>query len=391
MTRVLLAPLSVIAALAAFPAQAITVDKFDPYAFVNVRLDDNVFRVVDDAEAIAVTGDTKKDDAITTYGFGLTSRLDISRQAIELNANINQTRFDYFNELDHTNGRAKANWLWKVGNLWSGGLSSEYQRELSSFLELDEYVLDIEETRVQAFNASYHFHPSWWLKAALSDRKQEQQQRPDLDRSVTASSMEILYRSSANTRVGVRANSSTVDYLNTQLVGGTPTNNDYDQTGYSGVLYWEATGKSSLNASLGRDKQRYDELTNRDNQNRVWRIDYENKITGKSTLNLSSWQEHASRSELTNSYFTRGMRIDGDWGVTAKITVTGGFTRENISYEGLTREDDTDWLSLSGRYNLTRNFGITLGYIKENRDSTIPSSEYEDTQWSLGINVLLKK
>jgi len=391
MRKHLLAIAYAVAALVTASAQAVTVEKFDPYAFVNVRMDDNVFRVVDDAEAIAVTGDTKKDDTISTYGFGLASRLDLSRQAIELNANINQTNFDYFDELNHTNGRAKANWLWKVGNLWSGSLSSEYQRELSSFQELDIYVPDIETTRIQAFNASYHFHPSWWLAASFSDRKQDQQQRPELERDITASSTEILYRSSANTRIGLRANSTTVDYITTQLIGGTPSDNDYDQTGYSGVFYWEATGKSNLRANLGRDKQRYDELTDRDNQNRVWRIDYENKITGKTTLNLSSWQEHASRSELTNSFFTRGMRIDGDWGVTAKITVSGSLTREDISYEGLTREDNTDWLSLTGRYNLTRYIGITLGYVNETRDSNIESSEYRDNQWSLGVNIMLKK
>ena len=76
------------------------------------------------------------------------------------------------------------------------------------------------------------------------------QERKRLDRDASSGSLEVQYRNTLNTRVGVRGKYTKND-LKDENIGGVTIDNDYDETEISGVFYWEGTAKSALEARVG--------------------------------------------------------------------------------------------------------------------------------------------
>jgi len=229
---------------------------------------------------------------VTFYELGQKAAITVKTiPSLLLSALVDRAEYDTFDELDHTGGNAVADWRWELGNLWSGSLAYTYERELASFDQFLTREKDIRTTHRGNFEAGYQIHPDWRLVGGLSISDVSYQERERLDRETDGGLLEVQYRNTRRTRIGLRARIKNTDLKNEQDVNGILIDNDYDETEISGVFYWEATGKSSLEARLGYTDLNYNELDERDYKGSTGRLTHKWLLTGKTRLDTSVWRE----------------------------------------------------------------------------------------------------
>ena len=204
------------------------IDEFEPYAFARVNYDSNLFRLSGDEEAIARLGDTNRDDTIGHLGAGFTADFKLSRQHLLLDAEVDRANYDTFDNLDHTRVDATARWAWQIGNLWSGNLGYAYDRRLRSFNQVQIPEKDMRTEKTGFLDAGYQIHPDWRLVGGVNLRDTSYQERDRLDRKAAAGRLEVQYRNTLNSRVGVRVEYTDYD-LKDQDINGISINNDYQE------------------------------------------------------------------------------------------------------------------------------------------------------------------
>lgn len=366
-------------------------DNFMPYAFTSVSHYSNLFRIANDAEAISVLGSTKIDDTARHLGAGFRAELPVSRQYLQVNAAVERVNYDTFDILDNTEAEGDATWRWEVGNLWSGNLGYSYSERLSTFYELQRALKETETQNSIFFDAGYQIHPDWELVASLSRSNQRFQEVKELDRELRSKGLEIQYRNTINTRMGLSVIVTDDDLRNLEKVGAALINNDSKQTEISGVFYWEGTVKSHLEARLGVTDLKYDELTERDFQSSIGRLTYRWLMSEKTKLDMSLWREAGSYYDETTTFVvTNGVSISPVWSATPYITVSGNLSFHQSDFKGENavilgsgqpqREDDMRLFSLALGYDPTRNINLSIAYQAEERTSNRKDSEFDYSQ-----------
>jgi hypothetical protein len=190
--------------------------------------------------------------------------------------------------------------------------------------------------------------------------------------------------------VGLRVKYTDND-LKEREIAGIQISNDYTETEISGVFYWEASGKSALEARLGYTKQSFDELDDRDYEGSTGRLTYFWKMTGKTQLDFSAWRETSTRSdEITTYVLTKGASIAPTWSVTPIIKLRGKVEYENDDYKGQNdivtalggqrRNDDTWRLGIDVDWDPRRYLSLSAGYNYVDRDSSIDVNDYDYNQ-----------
>jgi exopolysaccharide biosynthesis operon protein EpsL len=366
-------------------------DNFMPYVFTSISYDSNIFRVANDAEAISILGNTNKDDTARHLGAGFRAELPVSRQYLLVDAVVDKTSYDTFSVLDNTQTEGHATWRWQVGSLWNGNLGYSYSESLSTFNEIQDVLKETETKNSIFLDAGFQVHPDWKLVASLGRSNQSYRERKDLDGELRSKGLELQYKNTINTRMGLRVKVTDMNLDNLENVGGTLVNNDYKQTEMSGVFYWEGTVKSHLEARFGVTDLKYDELTERDFQGSIGRLTYQWLMSVKTKVDTSLWREAGPYyDEITTYVVTNGVSINPVWSVTPFITFNGKFSYQQNDFEaenavilgsGLPRrEDDIRLFSLALSYSPTRNVKVSIAHQTEQRTSNRKDSEFFDRQ-----------
>jgi exopolysaccharide biosynthesis operon protein EpsL len=373
-------------------------EEFEPYASAKVLWDSNIFRVSGDDEARALLGSTSKNDTVGYFGGGFKSDFKLSRQHLFLDAEAIRAVYDDFDDLDHTRLKGRAAWGWRVGNLWNGNLGYRYQRDMRSFNESSIPEKDMRTTHTGYLDGGYQLHPDWRLAGALSLSDVSYQDRDRLERDTSSGQIEVQYRNTLNTRVGVRLKYTDYD-LNDGDVAGISISNDYQETEISGVIYWEGTGKSSFEGRWGYTQQSYDDFDDRDYNGSTGRLTYYWLATGKTNVDVSVWRETSTQNdEITTYVLTKGVSIRPRWSVTPLITLGGELGYANVDYKGENdirtalggqrRDDDTWRYGVTASWNPRQFIKLTVGYKKVDRDSSIDVNDYDYRQ--VDVKALLR-
>lgn len=392
--RVRILFISLLGLLPASRAMAV-LDKFEPYAIARVVHDSNVFRVADDQQLKQLLGSTKQDDTITSLGVGLKSDLKLSRQHLLFDGKVLRTRYDNYSELDHTGLRGSGKWVWAVGNLWSGDVTATYDRTLRSFTQTKLLQKDLRTRKAGYFDGGYDVTPDWRVEGGLSYTTVDYENRKDLDRKYGGGHVEVQYRNTLNTRVGVRVEHT--DYsLQDSVINSVTVSNDYKENEVSGVFYWEGSAKSKLEARLGYTDTSFQDVNQRDYQGTSGRLTYHWILTGKTQLNLSAWRETSSLNDEVQTYvLTQGVSLSPKWALTPLISLGGDLryqnddfkARDDITATGQRRKDDTYRAGINANWSPRQFVRVSLGYRYEKRDSSLDFNDFTDNQINAGVQI----
>ncbi len=360
----------------------------NPYVYARVANDDNLFRLSDDAEALAVIGTVDRDDTVTQIGAGLDIDAPFSRQRLRANLSVYKADYSRFDSLDHVGADVSSVVNWEVGNLFAGDVGFKFTRQLSRFYELQAIAKDIRTRKIFFLNGGYRFHPSWRVVGDFSILDLTQTERPQLDRSESSQAVELQLSTSANTKLGTRIRHTKGNFERLQIINGNEINNDFTEMEYSVVLYWEGSEKSRFEGRLGLTQRDHAQASERNFNGTTGRLSYAWLITAKTRIDSAIWRETTTREELTIFVVGNGVSIEPTWFATRKISVAANFEYETRDFEGIsdavalvdgTRQDTATSLGVSMKYKPLDNVALSLGYDNERRNSNIDRADFRST------------
>ncbi|MEQ8205647.1 MAG: hypothetical protein RIA65_05685 [Woeseia sp.] len=131
--------------VAAADGEATPAKPFQFHVSVGATHEDNLFRLMDSSEGQALLNTEDLADWYHYLGAGFSGVIANDNQRFELLGDIQRQAYDRFSDLDHTSGRFRGVWHWRVSEQTRGELGYRYRRELRSFTNQNVPYKDIIE------------------------------------------------------------------------------------------------------------------------------------------------------------------------------------------------------------------------------------------------------
>lgn len=358
-----------------------------PYVAASYIHTDNLFRLSDRADPNAVIGSGDRSDNYRRLEAGVDMNAQASRQKFNLQAGVNQTRFERFNFLDNGGGSGRAVWDGEIGSAWRGRAGYEYARSLSAF-EVLSGGKNIRTDRRGFGELDYRIFPSWRIRAGADnyDVKNSLTTRQTLDNRTVSRAIGLHYVNAAEDYLGVQSKSTDGSYPNPENINGVSVDNGYDETENGLVMDWRPAGHSRLRARASYTERRYAQLPARDYQGPTARLIYDWNLSEKTLANAVVWRELTIADDLSASYvLSKGINLGPKWSATPKVTLRAGLGHEIREYRGdprliLTalnqRSDRLNAATFSADYLPSPKIQMGLGYETGRRTSTQALSDY---------------
>lgn len=188
-----------------------------------------------------------------------------------------------------------------------------------------------------------------------------------------------------------------VEIKNRELNYTSSDQDGYDVISYLVGLNWEATGKTSGYAKVGR-RERDSKVANVDKDSSTgWEVGVSYMPVDHSVFQLSTSRDYgfdAENPSITNQLFTDGSTYSLNWmhQWAAKISTNANysFTKEDVvNGAGATQKDrDISGFGLSVDWNVMRNATVSLAYDYTDRDETSRVDTVEPESYKRGVYML---
>jgi len=370
---------------------------FHPYAFADFVVDDNLFRLSDQADTTALTvgfDSPERSDRFARLGAGLRADVEKSRQQFRFDGSAYHYSFDHHSTLNRWLYAGDADWLWTVGSQLQGDVGYARSRAYPDFSEL-QFASDDIVTRQYA-----HLSANWKALSRMEIRTLfEKSQfdhdnitRAELDNRVSSGTLGLFYVGPTQTAIGVQHKVSSGDYphrqtVNTTLLGTTLVDNGYRQTESSLVIQKIFDAKIGADLRVGYTRRRHNEVTERDFSGTTGRAQLRYAPTAKVLVDLAVYRELQAIEDLAASYANvRGASITPAWAPTSKTVLQASYSYARrvlagnpgfILSDTPAREDRIRISRITFGYQPSRRFDFTLSYEHGARSSTVDNADYD--------------
>jgi exopolysaccharide biosynthesis operon protein EpsL len=380
-----------VGALAPFgSAFALFNDQVEIFASETVTYDSNLFRISNGRDPLTFIGNSKKDDVFYTTSVGINVNVPFERQRILAGFAINDTRYERFSGLNFTGHEMRGSWLYQIGNDLSGQVGFAQTRTLGSFTNIAGATRNIIDTQQAFANAAYMLGARWRLTGGV-DRYQADNSdaaRREQDVTVTGAEFGVAYVTPAESSIGVTLREDNGEFPNRQVLPGGPFDNSYRQRSGNLVFDWNPSPQSHLNARAGRVYRNYDQLSQRNFEGTVWRVQYDWRPTVKLTIAAIAQRDISAFEDIATSFvLARGFGLRPSWAVTEKTTISGVLEWSRRTYLGdpglvtgatAGRTDRVTTTGISAAWQALRNVSVVLTAQRERRTSTAVFGDYTD-------------
>lgn len=348
-------------------------DTFAPYVRGLYGYDSNLFRLQNDQSAKAVLGTTDTSETFHTLGAGMDVNLRISRQVIQAHAEVNQTRFDKYSQLNYDGRDTYLQWNWLVGDLAAGNIGIAESVTQASFVNIQQPINNLIRTRKTFFNGAVNVGAPWKVKLGVdrTNISNDAAIQQALDSTIDTVSAGVQYQTRKGTQVEWVSQRSDGKYPNPQIVGQAPVSNGYEQWDNGVKMHWSATEKTALSGRLNYTQRSYTDLPQRNFSGITGRLAMDWFVTAKTTLKAALYRDIGAVIYPTASYAVdQGASFGATWAPTVKVGVDVQFRHDRINYTGdpgfiLTaapaRRDQLNSIQAGVNYKVLRN--TTLGLV----------------------------
>lgn len=359
--------------------------------------DSNLFRLSDNADAVATIGSSDKSDNIYQAGVGARYELRRSRQKLVLDGTVEQNWFQNFDTLDNTSNNLRGEWGWQAGNSWDGTLGAGHRHYLENFGSVQQNIKDMVD-RTRAYGSA-NFRPLSYLKFTLDldwvDEEHSADSRQFLDNRTNGAAFTANWVTPSKNTVGVKYRIADAVYPSDAVVSGAVLDNSYTENEYSLVAVWNVTAASLLRGRLGRTEREFDQDPSRNFSGPTWRLGYEWKPTGKTALEMAVWRELTGFEDFSGTYMrTTGIGIFPAWSVIPKLVLQGKAAYQTRDYLGNAafspatgqREDQERLFQLAAVWTPLRLTKLILAVETGDRNSNQTLADYD--YQSIGISAI---
>lgn len=302
-----------------------------------LRYDSNLFRLSDDADAQATIGTSDKADTIYNLGVGGRYEIRPGRQKVVVEAAVDHSWYQNFDNLDNTGNLGRAEWGWQAGNDWFGTLGFAHRRYLENFGSVQQDIRDMVD-RDKAYGSA-NYQPLSYLRFTVdldwTRMEHSADTRQVLDHRTNGAAFTTSWVTPSKNSVGIKLRTADTTFPNTSFVSGVPVENNYKENEYSLVAAWNVTAASKFTGRLGHTERKFDQGASRDFSGPTWRFGYLWEPTQKTALELAVWRELTGFEDLSGTYMrTTGIGVFPAWSVMPKLVLQGKAAYQTRDYLG---------------------------------------------------------
>jgi len=363
---------------------------FQLCAAEQVLYDSNLFRLTDSMDVHDRLGaNASKNDYIYRTSACANGDWQLSRQELQLSAEIADNRFKRNSELNNTSTNGKINWNWNLADNWSGKLGGTVTRALGAFYNDRPIEKDI-VTSYEYFGELKHIFGAH--VGIFADAERVSSTHSAADRGVdefhsNSGKLGAEYITSAQDTIGVDYQYTRADYPGEYILAGVPFVRDYNQNITSLRVNYALGAKTQLNASLGYLERTYPQAHEHDYSGDEWRVSLQYQPTVKTQLQLTGWHELSAYLDSESDHFlSQGVSLIPSWSPRRKIGISALLWWEKQNYlssslaaitEG-PREDKVKTAGANLTYSPVKYLDVLFSYRHEQHDSNHADLSFND-------------
>jgi hypothetical protein len=351
----------------------------DVFLEAGVMRDDNALRVESGPQT----------DNIFRYGGAI--RYDqrvVGRQRVRLSARGDYYDYRNLNELDHFAYAVLGEWLWEIGNNWSGTIAAGHVQRQVDISETQAARLDIaKSTRVEA-TAAYLVTPGFRLRGGLLATYDERSTTRQTDTTSRAATAAAEYVSPLGNTLGLeyRFANGTAEELQFVDPLGAFVSNDYQEHEFSFVSSYALGTQLRATVRLGHTQRNYEELPARDFDGPTGRVGIDWSPGVKTVLSFLVYHEPRSIIDVAASHVTvSGVAFAPRWAVTNQVVLGARFARERRKFEGdpslsaggELRDELATLVRLQVGWEPQRRWLVGLAWDRGERESNFVGRDYQ--------------
>ena len=375
-------------------------DFFDAYVTEQYLLDDNLFRVPAGAQyfdSLVGPGSTRN-DRINVAILGLEGQWTGSRQAIALDAHVNDNRYTFNTRLDNVSGFGNVVWDWRAGALWTGEVGATLSRGLASFQSLNFYGRDLVDS-IQSFaNASFQISPNLSLVGGVAQTTVSQgvvSQRINDFRNA-GGNVGMSYATAEDTTFGVNYEFAKGVYPTGAIIDfrGLEFNRDYKADIVRFLVTSPVGATIMVKADAGYEKRVYATDNVGAISGAVWRVDMNWQATAITALKLDASRQITAYLDAESTYFiSTRFSAAPTYNPTERIAVALALSTEKQAYFGpsagivefASRRDSVSGEQATLTYTPRTHLSFTLNAGFQQRASNFARYEFTDRLLSAAI------
>jgi len=365
---------------------------YELYGEAGLMHDTNILRQSANAEI----------DKVSRFGIG--GRLDqrvVGRQSVQLEARGDQYLFDRFSELNHFAYSGSANWLWEVGNDWTGTIGYARTHRLASLTETQRAIRRMVTTDDITGTAAWRVGPSFRLRG-LAGYGRGVRDTPGEDR-VTLGTRTFTagadYVTALGNSLGIEHRESRGDApVSTTLdPNNTFGNNDFKERETAVVASYISGATLRFNARVGRTTRTYTDLPN-SFSGTTYRGGLEWVTTPKTLIALEVYKEPRAIIDIVASHsLVHGVAFGPAWAPTAKLAFSLRFVNEhrefiaadpNVAPAGTLLDETVRVARFGIAWEPQRQLQVGLGLDRGDRQSNTLGRNYAYTAAMFNVRVI---
>lgn len=368
-----------------------------PYVSPSVTYDDNVFRFSSPVVAKAAFGSPDMSDVIKRLDLGADVSLRLSRQLVNLNVGISDSKYNRFDLLDNTAKSYGLSWRWQLGNDLYGTLSKSKSESIAGFNEIRNPVKNSRMVDRDLASINWSFHPDWVIFASQERVNTENEliTFQSLDREDAITESGLRYQNPLGTQLGLSYRLIESDNPNRTGISAFFFGNESKQKSLIATAAWLPSPKTRISTRLSQISIDYKNRPQRAFSGFNQRWDVGHSLTSKISLNASAFKEVSPIDDIASTYVEiTGASFNPVWNLTSKLALRAGVSYEDRDYLGSAvgagifflgdrRSDISKVASLGLVYTPTEKSLLQLQYQGEDRDSTSTVQSYRFNSISL--------
>ena len=351
-------------------------------ASAGYEYESNVFDL-EKGSPVPGTTDYQRSDRLYTYGAALDANYLWDRQKFFARLSDNEFHYDHFTVLDRNEYSVDTGLDWKLLRSLDGTVEVQRSRSMLAFTNVNDAQFDLQTEQRESAKVGYAFMPDWRVEGSGYYRTVDQAfvNAPALDLRESSETLAVQYLG----RAGLTAGFSGA-YIDGNYSGPSAAfNPSYTQSTVSATALYAPPGHSSINGILGYSDRKsatsFNSLSGFTGE-----IDYDNQLTGKTTVHLllnrsiNSYVSNAS-SEIDN-IATLKVR----WQTTYRLGVILGYnwTERTLPGQGSTgvnsdRLDHLQYVSLNMDYQPLRWLSLKPYFNYQTRSSNVAGGSFNAT------------
>lgn len=377
--------LAIICSLLTFskPLFAEGIIDINPYVNGSFSYDDNIFRLSSSAK------DNESGDSVKSVQVGVNVNLRLSRQLVNLAANISENKYNRYDILNNTGKSYLLGWNWRLGNDFYGVLSLTQTEAIAGFNEIRSASKNLRTTKRELASINWNFHPDYTIFLSGEQFKTENELANfnALDRKDAAFETGLRYENTLGTQLGLSYRNTQSNFLNRSVDQKAFFGDESQQQAFTLSAAWLASNKTRLSTRLSTIKIEFKDKPQRDINGLNQRWDINHLLTTKLSINATAYRDVAPIDDIISTFVkTTGTGVNASWALTSKVTIQGGFGYEKRDYLGSAgfftttdddRNDESILANMSLRYLPTYKTTVQLQYQGEKRNSSIENQSFQ--------------